>query len=443
MTYPVGVQLCDRLKLDLELETAKLELADLINLPSGQSFILKAEDKDLPEHFDLDESLLNKLEQRALTMLPDLRSKEYNLSTKSKEARDAMLSMLPDLSMNITGTWNNNNYDAHSNYLSLGMAVSYGLFEILSYYNNVEIAETRQQIEQKKLLVLSMAALAKVHISLSNYNLIRRQYHYAFKLADARKQALKEKTHGVSTASISKAELFQARLDVLKDGIYTKLLQAELYNALSQVYMSINVDMSPTDIPRSLASLTSVLKKHLAELQSSQTLFDHTKQVSENYQVNYHVSKNYESEKKSDVDSAALEIKEESISAEDDNATNTYYLSLPAQEPASTAIKKESTATDVYYLSIPDPLMEFEEDEQALEPIILFGVEEDDEQALVPIISNVENDMANIYLPAYEQKTASAAIKENTPMQLIVVEDLVDINSPVTPLSIISSYVPF
>ncbi|NJN69995.1 MAG: TolC family protein [Nitrospira sp.] len=93
-----------------ELNTAKLQLAALINLPPGQ-------EKDLallvPEReaktIELPSDMMV-LEDRALLARPELRMIDYRRRINAREAKAAILEMLPSLNLQVGGNYSSNTF---------------------------------------------------------------------------------------------------------------------------------------------------------------------------------------------------------------------------------------------------------------------------------------------------------------------------------------------
>ena len=264
----------DLLEMHRTLSTAKFKLATFINLPPGKAFnlIMDEDDMTLPQSFELKGYALNKLEQKALMNRPEILMSEYNVRIKANEIHDTILKMLPSVSMDITQNWTSNSYTVNDSYLSLGIAASYNLLDLIRMSSELKNAKARKAIEEKRQMAFSISAIAALHISLSNYNLTYQEYHYAAKLADVRKRLLKEKIAGVATNTSSKSELFQARLESLKEEMYQLVLYAELNNALNQIYTSVGIDTAPKSITYDLKTMSKIIKQKLAIIKDPNAL---------------------------------------------------------------------------------------------------------------------------------------------------------------------------
>jgi len=164
-----------------DLNTARAELAALVNLPPGGTLRLvppRAEDLAAP-NWDMPVEVM---EESAFVNNPDLRGQVYEGRIAVDETRKAILRILPGVSFSAGLERDSNSFLVDKSWTEASSQISWNLFNVVSAPWRIEAAETAQQVAEAKRLALRMAVLAQVHISRTQFEGAVRRYGRADRL---------------------------------------------------------------------------------------------------------------------------------------------------------------------------------------------------------------------------------------------------------------------
>ena len=166
-----------------ELQEAKSELAELLNIRPGTNFELAqpAINAGLPR---LPMSIEN-LEVFALENRPELRVEKYNERIGNWQAREALYNLLPGLKVSAGQNYNSDSSSLSPNWISTGVNVGMNLFSLFSGSSEYEIAEGKAELARRQRLALSLAVLTQVHMSRIRFQSAAQQMRLAHEIAES------------------------------------------------------------------------------------------------------------------------------------------------------------------------------------------------------------------------------------------------------------------
>jgi len=166
-----------------ELQEAKSELAELLNIRPGTDFELAqpAMNVSLPR---LPMSIEN-LEVFALENRPELRVEKYNERIGDWRARESLYNLLPGLQVSAGQNYNSDAANLSANWISTGVNMGMNLFSLFSGSSEVKIAENEAELARRKRLALSLAVLTQVHMSRIKFQSAAQQMRLAHEIAES------------------------------------------------------------------------------------------------------------------------------------------------------------------------------------------------------------------------------------------------------------------
>ena len=166
-----------------ELQEAKSELAELLNIRPGTDFELAqpAMNVSLPR---LPMSIEN-LEVFALENRPELRVEKYNERIGNWQAREALYNLLPGLKVSAGQNYNSESANLSPNWISTGVNMGMNLFSLFSGSSEYEIAEGKAELARRQRLALSLAVLTQVHMSRIKFQSAAQQMRLAHEIAES------------------------------------------------------------------------------------------------------------------------------------------------------------------------------------------------------------------------------------------------------------------
>ncbi len=195
-----------------ELNTAKLQLAALINLPPGQETALamlvperEATTLDLPSDMAM-------LEDRALLARPELRMIDYRRRINAREAKAAILEMLPSLNLQVGGNYSSNTFLFNNHWAAYAARASWNLLSLLRYPARAKTIEAQDKVLHTQNLALTMAIMSQVHVSVAQVAHAKKEVSTAALYYDTQSQIADQTRLAWSTARLSEQAMLRERV---------------------------------------------------------------------------------------------------------------------------------------------------------------------------------------------------------------------------------------
>lgn len=267
-------------ELRQRLNTAKAELASLMNIRPGTDFQLSPDefDRELPEI----NTVVPELEEYGLLHRPELIEEDYRLQIDSAEIRKAMLRMLPGIEVNAGAHYDSNDFLVNNEWADAGLRISWNLFNLFRGPKDKQRAEAQVELDETRRLATGMAVLTQINVAQQRYENARQDYQLAENLLQV-KSDIADQEAGRFDAQVSdELALIRTRLDRLVARMQRDLALAELQNAAGRVHNSVGLDPLPAEIrDDSLESLSLAVATHqqslkgmLSEAQLDPTMYD-------------------------------------------------------------------------------------------------------------------------------------------------------------------------
>ncbi|GAA0682039.1 hypothetical protein GCM10009104_03540 [Marinobacterium maritimum] len=240
--------------VERELASARIELANLIGLLPGTRFKLQEPAAHAaPLAIDIEQ-----LEARALLQNADLREQFFNARIAAQDTRKALLKLLPGISFEYGGYYDNDRYLIDEQWRAAGVKVSYNLFNLISAPSRMDAAERQETLAEARRMALQMSVLTQVHLARHQYNDSLRQFGRADQIykVDAR---LEEIVRGRFQSNMVGE---QARISA---NVTTILSELRRYQAMAKVQESLGRLQASIGLEPQLNSLDST---SLQELQT-------------------------------------------------------------------------------------------------------------------------------------------------------------------------------
>lgn len=214
--------------IERELSAARIELAQLINLPAG-SEVRIAE----PASFALDERLLGvdieHLEEMAIANNADLREQFYATRIAATETRKALLRLFPGLTLSYTSKHDSNSYLVHPTWNETATQISFNLINLLSGPSQMDVAESAARLAEQRRMAMQMAVVAQLHLARQDFDTALRQFRRADAIWDVDQQLFEQTARG-------EAEKTQSPLAKIATRTAAILSQLRRYQSLAQAH---------------------------------------------------------------------------------------------------------------------------------------------------------------------------------------------------------------
>ena len=252
------------LSIQRELQEAKAELAELLNIRPGTAFTLSmpAAGSSLP---GLPMSLPD-MENHALQNRPELRIEDYNERISEWQAREALYDMLPGLDLTVSRNYSSESTNLSPNWISAGMHLGMNLFNLFSGSSEMEAAERRGELARRQRLAVSLAVLTQLHIAHIKYRNAEQQMRLSREIAESDRRLAhlvridgEYLRHDFFEAVRVATRQIQSELDEQRSYV-------DLVSAHADVMHSIGLDVVPAGIPSNdIQALTDVIRVMTAQ----------------------------------------------------------------------------------------------------------------------------------------------------------------------------------
>jgi outer membrane protein TolC len=231
-------------ELSETLRLAKTELASLLGVSPSQKFQLK-----LPENSALQAPefalAIEKMEDMALQLRPELREEIYNNRITAEEAHKAMLRLLPGIEFNTGYNYDSNSYLLNNNWLELSGLISQNLMELISAPARFSQIDAQEKLGDTRRLSVYMAVLTQVHLSYQQFLVAQQQYKRTQELDGITQKISKHISNDAENDAKTELERIRATTQALMSRLQLLEAYASIQSSLGRVYVSLGLDPLP------------------------------------------------------------------------------------------------------------------------------------------------------------------------------------------------------
>ncbi len=259
-------------ELQRDLSLAKIQLAALMNLRPGQEYELVIPDRsDVVNKVDISPETMETL---ALENRPEIRSISYEQRINKKEAKAAILGLLPGLDINFGKNYSTNTFLFNNNWLSYGAQVSWNLLNVFKLPSTKRELEARDKVLEARRLALSMAIMTQVHVSLAQYEHSQKEYRTASDYYVTQDKILEQLESGVTLNTVTEQSLIREEMNMMVAEVKYDIAYSDVENAYASIFAALGIDPFPTDVDTGdLDSLTDSIKGYFDDLSLQEQLF--------------------------------------------------------------------------------------------------------------------------------------------------------------------------
>lgn len=252
-------------ELSETLRLAKTELASLLALSPSQKFQLK-----LPENSALQvpefSLAIDKMEEMALQLRPELREEIYNNRITTEETHKAMVRLLPGVEFKTGYNHDSNSYLLNNNWLELSGLISQNLMELIAAPARFSQIEAQEKLGDTRRLSVYMAVLTQVHLSYQQFLVTQQQYKRTQELDEINQKISKHITTDAENEAKTGLERIRATTNALMSRLQLLETYAGIQSSLGRVYVSMGLDPLPVFIEnydiKTLASSIEAVDKN-------------------------------------------------------------------------------------------------------------------------------------------------------------------------------------
>ena len=247
-------------ELERDLSIARTQLAALMNLRPGEEYTLAVPQRDETSR-DLPMTLAE-MEQAALTQRPEMREVGYEQRINAKEARAAVLRLLPGINLYAGGNYDSNDFLFDNDWYSWGARVSWNLLNVARLPATQKLITARGDVLEAREMALAMAVLTQVHVGAAQYGHARKELATASEFYGLQSGILDQVRKGARAQSVSRQNLIREELNGLLAEVRYDVAYADLENAFAGVIESVGGDPLPESVSSdAIADIAAALRE--------------------------------------------------------------------------------------------------------------------------------------------------------------------------------------
>jgi len=206
-------------KLEGELVVAKQQLAALMNLDPSEVFELVMPSRDAAV-IDFDQGV-DDMVMAALLNRPELREIGYRQRINEKEAKAALLDLLPSLRAYGGFNYDSNDFLFNNHWAGWGARASWNLIETFRYPVRKRTIAAQQDLLDQRALALTMAVVTQVHVSRTRYELAKRKVDTMRTYHDVQSKILDQIKSGFNVNRVSRQTHIREKMNkIVADAKY-------------------------------------------------------------------------------------------------------------------------------------------------------------------------------------------------------------------------------
>ncbi|MCG8379571.1 MAG: TolC family protein [Proteobacteria bacterium] len=259
-------------ELQRDLSLAKIQLAALMNLRPGEQFELVIPDRtEAVNRVDITPETMELL---ALENRPEIRSISYEQRINKKEAKAAILELLPGLDINFGKNYTSNTFVFNNNWLSYGAQISWNLLNAFKLPATKRELKAREKVLVARRLALSMAVMTQVHVSLAQYEHSQREYRTAAEYYQTQIKILDQLQSGVAAKTVTEQSLIREEMNMMVAEVKYDIAFSDIENAYASIFAALGIDPFPIDVNMETVDLLSTsIKEYFEGLSLQEQIF--------------------------------------------------------------------------------------------------------------------------------------------------------------------------
>ena len=248
-------------RLERELKTAKMQLAALMNVSPGSTFSLHIPKRRLTD-LTIDVSGRDMV-RLALENRPELRETAYRERINRKEAKAALLEILPGASVYAGAHLDTNDFLFNANWVSYGAKVGWNLMKVFTYPRRKAVVEARGTVLDRQALATTMAIMTQVHVARARYGYLHRSAATAAEYYRVQSRLNRQVQVSVQAGVASEQTLIREEMNTLVAAVQYDVAYADLQNAFAAIYAAVGVDPfdGVVDTSKSVGALAKTLRE--------------------------------------------------------------------------------------------------------------------------------------------------------------------------------------
>jgi outer membrane protein TolC len=226
-------------EIQRELNTAKAQLAALMNVAPGEKFQLSY--TAMKEGSVTLDANLDEMVDTAIYNRPELREVEYRKRINAEEARAALLEMLPGVQLYAGANLDSNDFLLNQDWVNWGAKASWNLMKVFSYRDRQNMIALQDDMLHQRSLALTMAVMTQVHVARIRFFHETKELRTAAEYRDVQRRLLEQLRAEAAADRISNQTLIREEMNTLVAEAKYDMAYALLQNAFANLFSSMGL----------------------------------------------------------------------------------------------------------------------------------------------------------------------------------------------------------
>lgn len=224
-----------------DLVGAKLELANLINLPPGEKLELSSitNDYNMP---DLIQMQLDELELITLQNNAELAIQFYDVQNAVLETRRAILELMPGITINWGPKYSTDSFVINDQWNEGALSVTWNLLNLLQISELREFYESKEELTRMQRVALQMVVVTKMHIARMQLQNSIKSFDISMNMLSIDRSIESNVLQGFQAGTNSESEMIIAKTTAIVSELQTYRDLSILHTAESRLKASMGLE---------------------------------------------------------------------------------------------------------------------------------------------------------------------------------------------------------
>ncbi|MEL6288320.1 MAG: TolC family protein [Pseudomonadota bacterium] len=227
-------------RLTDDLAAARIQLAALMNVRPGKHFHVVIPYAQRPPPFvglNAEGMVTHALERR-----PELLEVAYEKRINRKEARAAILELLPSVGASAGAHWNSNAFLFNQHHLAWGTQATWNLLKVFSYRDREAEIAARDDLLRVRGLAVTMAVMTQVHVARVRLIHTRRRFATARHYMNVQNRILGQIRSSLAAGKVSEQTAIREEMNTLIARVKLDLAYVDLQNAYGATFAAMGIN---------------------------------------------------------------------------------------------------------------------------------------------------------------------------------------------------------
>lgn len=257
-------------RLQTDLNSAKVQLAALVNVPADAPLALAQPDrKPLFRTQRVDH---RQLEEVGLAMRPELREEAYQEQIDRQDVYKEIIKMLPGVGILGSLNYDSNKFLFNPTWGAVGAQATFNLVNLVQGPRAIAAAQTGVEVARIRRLALSVAVLTQVNLSYQEFLSAQEDLDTAQQIVDVQGEITTASHNAALAQSQPESERIRRDLSSLIAELSRDRALSTVHSALASLYISAGVDLVPPSVDNTadLEKLSSDVSQAIAGLEAGE-----------------------------------------------------------------------------------------------------------------------------------------------------------------------------